>query len=253
MRHVADFARLLRKRLYPTYREQLKQAVVTAVNDPNNRSVLLSSTGFLISHLLNDGHDRNFLIESLDARFFDKDMKKVGAAVVRSFIDSLSNKRKEYMVCYGIDKFAKHALTGRDNWTINSLNNLPEHVQDQVTIWNDGQYVDFGVRKQLSADAYAAAVLSESDLFRIRSFFVIPSYHLKIDWSKQCVVFRPRGKKIESLVHVDTHLQHPPTEKSDVLGMVMQTSSLHRKMEKDFDTPSNERLNRALALQLLFI
>lgn len=241
-----DRLRLLKLRLYPRYLEELTKIVEDSVNDPARRISLLASTGYLTSHLINDGHSREFLLHRLDERFFSQAIKKVGAAVVRAFIAGFAKERNNYKVIYGVNKTIEGFVTGRPAWTIGDATDLPAFVQAEVSTWTGG-HARFATHDVFASDPFKAANLTDTELERFKAFTLIPTYRVRAGWSSDCVVHRPRGTQALALMRVNRPLQSAPPSAQGASLRLQQLVSLFKKMEKSFDALSKERVSRAIA------
>lgn len=244
VKDAVDLLRLVLQRIYPNYRTALRDEV-SAINDPKRRVALLGSTGYLVSHLLNDGHEREFLLERLQERFLKKPMKKVGAAVVRAFIDRITSETNTYKVVQAVDENLEHFLDGRDGWEVLQMGDLPPFVQAEVATWK-GTFSRYAVHTIFAADPFKAAENTESELEGLKAFTLIPNHRLSSEWSSECMVHRPRGNKGEALVQVHPPLQVVSISPAASSFSIRQLVSLFKKMEQSFDVPSKERILRSM-------
>lgn len=175
-------------------------------------------------------------------------MKKVGASIVRVFVDSLANERGIYKVIHGIDKNIGHFLGRRMEWKISTLNDFPDFAQAQIAIWPSAQeFNKFATRTLSAADPFRAAGQTDLELEKLKAFTLIPNYSVPAAWSRECVVHSPRGTTARSLIRGVRLLQSSAPSEHGANFRLRQLVALFNKMEASFDEASRERLSRALA------
>lgn len=79
----------LRNALKQPYKDSLIDKLCSDINQ-DKRISILRYTGFLTSHLINEGNNRDYLIHAVDEKFFTNQVRRAGAAVVRSFLVGLT-------------------------------------------------------------------------------------------------------------------------------------------------------------------
>lgn len=240
--------RLLKRRLANDYREALGEQVVTRINDPKSRGELLAAVGFLASHLVNDGHSRVFISDRIKSRFFASKMKRVGAAVVKAFLKSIREERNDYRVVKGVDTVTEKLLTDRNGWTVLDIGETQPFVDEAVEeLGIDDDYSRLAIRQVFAPDPYQAATIVNEELERLAAFMIIPPNPVRLRWSRECFVHRPRGTRGEQLVTVTRSLQKFTSKKERIESRAEQNVALFKKMDRAFDELSSARLTRAIA------
>lgn len=159
---------MLERKLAPNYRQELIERVVTAINE-DRRIEILSSVGYLVSHLINEGHNREYMIDHIDERFFAVPVKKVGAAVVRGFIRKITETKRNWITLRAVNPTARSVLSSFDDWTVGQIADFPIHAQLELNGWNNISAPQYFAAKTVSAaDPFQAAVETHNKLDQVR-------------------------------------------------------------------------------------
>lgn len=238
---------ILESKLRYTYRQQLIERVVGVIND-DKRIEILASVGFLVSHLINEGHNRDFLIHQIDERFFERPIKKVGAAVVRRFITSITETRRKWIVVLRVSPTLANLLKSFDDWTVTSLTDLPAHAHAPLIGWDqhtaEAQYV---TRRVFAADPFEASIEVTRQLEEIKALRLLALDPLRLEWNRASYVYTSRAATGLDLLTADTPLIGRPTTKPLGGHRLRQARGLASRLYRNFDEGSRERVARALS------
>lgn len=247
---ISQFVNLLEMiiaRASPDYQAALADKVASSVNDPQSRIALLRSTGFLVSHLLNDGHSRDFLLEKLNQKFFMKEIKRPGASTVRSFVNSIRAERRRYKVVCAVAPRIANLLRHMGHFDPVTLKELPPHARQAMKgatcFAADDQYV----LQMISApDAHQAAAQLANRLSAVRALMVLPAQRFDVSAKPDFYVFTPRATTGQMLTPEKGSLEASAT--APLAGWRLRSiTRVPRQLEKSFDEASQERLLSALA------
>lgn len=246
---VLHCCQILESKLQTEYRTKLIQRVIRSIND-DKRIEILVSTGFLVSHLINEGHNRDYLMFQIDERFFSNPMKKVGAAVVRNFLRSVTDAKKKWIVIRQANPSLAALLATNNEWSILPIQDTVRHAQPQLLQWQtyrEGSL--FGVKTFLAADPFQASVHSEIELGKIKALRLLSADPMSISWSSNSYVYTTRSKDGHDLESSDAPLISGISRgKQNISGhRLTQARSLASRLYRNFDHSSKERLQRALA------
>lgn len=244
---MLHLSRMAINRLYPVYRGALSDWVVRSVELENQKADILASVGFFTSHLLNDGHSRFFLLNKIEERFFSNDIARAGSGVVRSFIDSISEGRREYKVIGAVPAQAARIISQISDWQFSETADLPNHAQNAVSHWDipwdDFRYITMTIS---SSDPFRAGEELDNDLSRIKSQIPVGTHRQDIKWLKRSYVHTPRSSSGINLIHTDESLFNP--QGGIVSGRrLREVVSIPKLISSQFEGSSSERLSRAMS------
>jgi hypothetical protein len=239
--------RMLINKIEPDYHEALRDQVVEAVAASNRRIQLLQSTGFLVSHLLNSGHSKIFLLRRAEEKFFTNDIGRAGAAVVKAFIDGISQEKRRYCVVCAISRETANILQLVENFQIVRLPDLPPHAQAEIAAWPSYRATDRYVLETVTAaDRHRAVSYLHDRLVSTRALMILQPQRTEVDWSEQFYAFSPRGTTGETTERSETSLQS--VNSVPISGRrLKQMTRIPRQIERDFDEMSKERLFSAVS------
>lgn len=229
------------------YHANLADKVSSFINDPKERISLLRSAGFLASHLLNEGHSRDFLLEKINQKFFLNDVKRPGSRTVSSFINSIRAERRKYKVVCAVEARTANLLRHIGNFEPVIFKNLPLHVREgmkkSASFSADDQYL---VEIISAPDAHQAAVQLANRLASVRALMVLPAQRLDVNAKSEFYVFTLRATTGRLISPQKGSLE--VSAAAPLAGRRLKAlTRIPRQLEKSFDAESQERLLSALS------
>lgn len=229
------------------YQDVLADKVSELIPNSSDRISLLRNTGFLVSHLLNDGHSRDFLLRKLRERFFESDIKRPGARMVRGFIKSIRAERRKYKVVCVLESRVANLLDHIGGFEPLNLKDLPLHAQESVVDRKDFNEADRYICEVFSApDAYQAAAQMANRLADARALMVLPAQRLNVSAKPGLYVFTPRAKFGQIISPERGSLEAAVL--APIAGRRLKSlTKVPRQLDECFDLPSRERIFGALS------
>lgn len=244
---LQSLAAMLIDCIAPRYREAIRDKVIEVIPNSSKRIDLLKATGFLVSHLINSGHSRVFLLQKVEEKFFSQAVGRAGASVVKSFIDGISEENRRYNVVCAVKSDTANILERMAEFQIMELRQLPPHARIAIMKWASFQQSDRYVLESISAaDRHRAVAQLHDRLAGIRSLMVLQSQRPNLNWSERFYAYSPRGTTGETIERSEANLQ--PVSTANLAGRrLLQVTRVPRQFETDFDDLSRERLFSAVS------
>lgn len=189
----------LLKKLGPVYKSRLEDAIVEAFPDQGHRSKLKTLTSYYCSHLLNAGYSRAFVLDSVNAAFFNRQVSRTGPTTLRAFFKRFTEQKRVYDVYVMSDRrfsnpMARVGIKGLE------YNELPAHVQTAFAGWNrapTSRWLKFQVE---AYDIYSAGDLNEFILNSMQAMNYLGPQIEGYRWADERYVTTPRATTGQMIV-----------------------------------------------------
>ena len=182
------------------YGNSIKAIIEDNVTENGSRIELLKATGFLVSHLMNQGHSREFLIGSVDKHFFVQDISRASKLMVSSFINNISKERRDYVVVTSVSSETSKILDMVGGWNLRAISDLPLHAQSEARSWSDFKPKNkLVVEKIAASDGFRASSILDQKLQSVQALLMLGRRPARIKWGPDSYVYTPRGSSGLSL------------------------------------------------------
>lgn len=184
----------LSNKLTPVYKSNLENQMLDSLNMENRRNYIRRLVSYYCSYLINIGYSRDYILESIDERFFAHDHARLTKGKVKQFFKLFSDTEDEYYVYAEVSNDFGKLLSGVGLEVKKQSESLERHnslVKSQFKIGkiNSYAFVEANAMDNRSALTYVNEVL-----VNVRALSFLHPDASNVTWERSFYVVRKRQK-----------------------------------------------------------
>ncbi|GAB5349315.1 hypothetical protein [Alteriqipengyuania sp. 357] len=231
------------------YKDDLKEFIVEHYNIRTDRHKLRIAISSYLSHLINQGYSRSYLLNRVQEKFFKSDLGKVEKRTISKFLSEFTCDEKQYVVWALAPKAAGNFVRKLgDEWpTVQNVQSAPADVR----AWIDNLNESLGENPKVISmaveahDPYSAVRLFNERMESTHALTSLVQPHVIIRWSLRAYVRTPRARSGASVSRFQSMFREFKLDSAGVTSNKVRNQA--RKIVNNFDEDSTDRILNSLS------